>query len=237
MDSTGNLYGTTRQGGANGGGAVFKIPAGGGETIIHNFPAGANPQAGLIIDNNGNLYGITYAGGQFGYGDVFELAQDGTENELYSFCPNAGCSDGANPAAALTMDNQRNLYGSAVNGGNFSDCSGLGCGVVFKLSNGTQSVLYAFNFQDGANPGAPLSLDTEGNIYGTTQAGGRHTSGVAFEIANGAESVLWNFCSETKCRDGIAPASGLVSDTLGNFYGVTPIGGKKNAGVMFRISQ
>jgi uncharacterized repeat protein (TIGR03803 family) len=51
LDKAGNLYGTTRDMGANGGGIVFKLAPGTGgtwtETILHNFPAtpydGARP--------------------------------------------------------------------------------------------------------------------------------------------------------------------------------------------------
>jgi uncharacterized repeat protein (TIGR03803 family) len=237
MGGLGNLYGTTQLGGLNGGGTLFQVSPAGNETVVYNFPSGANPQAGLIIDNAGNLYGTTNAGGLHGHGDVFEVAQGGVESELYSFCPNAGCSDGANPAAALIMDNQGNLYGTTFNGGNSADCVGNGCGVVFELSNGVQSVLHAFSGQDGSNPGASLYLDGKGNIYGTTQSGGRNASGVAFEITNGSESVLWNFCKERKCVDGIAPSSDLIPDNLANFYGVAAQGGKKAAGVLFQLTQ
>ncbi len=66
MDSTGNLYGTTGAGGANGNGAVFKLTPSGAETILHFFAGtadGANPGASLLMDEAGNIYGTTRDGG------------------------------------------------------------------------------------------------------------------------------------------------------------------------------
>jgi uncharacterized repeat protein (TIGR03803 family) len=69
FDAAGNLYGTTTQGGAFGGGVVFKLaPNPDGtwtESVLYSFTAGADggaPMAGLIFDTAGNLYGTTVAG-------------------------------------------------------------------------------------------------------------------------------------------------------------------------------
>jgi uncharacterized repeat protein (TIGR03803 family) len=79
LDSAGNLYGSTYQGGASGNGTVWKLSPGSGgwtETILHSFAGtpsdGANP-TGLIMDGAGNLYGVTPNGGSSGYGTVFEV--------------------------------------------------------------------------------------------------------------------------------------------------------------------
>lgn len=78
MDTAGNLYGTTSEGGAYGFGTVFKVDTAGTETVLHSFTGsdGANPYAGLIFDAAGSLYGTTYNGGAFGFGTVFKLAPD-----------------------------------------------------------------------------------------------------------------------------------------------------------------
>jgi uncharacterized repeat protein (TIGR03803 family) len=71
MDSVGNLYGTTLNGGTTGNGTIFKVDATGQETVLYSFTGGtdgANPQAGLIMDSVGNLYGTTTGGGQSGGG-------------------------------------------------------------------------------------------------------------------------------------------------------------------------
>jgi uncharacterized repeat protein (TIGR03803 family) len=82
FDTTGNLYGTTDEGGAyNSSGTVFKLMPGSGgtwtETVVHSFgngSDGSSPEAGLIMDASGNLYGTTNAGGTYGYGTVFEVS-------------------------------------------------------------------------------------------------------------------------------------------------------------------
>src|SRR5208283_5818105 len=95
-DKSGNLYGTTYQGGANGEGTVFELTPSGGwsESLLWSFGSGAdgqNPYAGLIMDASGNLYGTTGAGGVHGGGTVFELtppttaAGNWTESILWSF--------------------------------------------------------------------------------------------------------------------------------------------------------
>ncbi|HKS71431.1 MAG TPA: choice-of-anchor tandem repeat GloVer-containing protein, partial [Ktedonobacterales bacterium] len=73
----GNFYGTTRTGGADNDGTVFKITPAGVETVIYSFTGGASdgaaPAAALIQGSDGNLYGTTTAGGPSGYGTVFVL--------------------------------------------------------------------------------------------------------------------------------------------------------------------
>jgi uncharacterized repeat protein (TIGR03803 family) len=81
--NTGDLYGTTRDGGSSSVGTVFKLTASSGytsEIVLHSFAGklagdGANPEAGLVMDpNTGNLYGTTRVGGSSGPGTVFVVA-------------------------------------------------------------------------------------------------------------------------------------------------------------------
>jgi uncharacterized repeat protein (TIGR03803 family) len=77
MDSSGNLYGTTAYGGANGAGTVFKIDPSGTETVLHSFNSsvdGGYPYGGLVMDSSGNLYGTAAYGGSNGDGTVFKIA-------------------------------------------------------------------------------------------------------------------------------------------------------------------
>jgi len=86
FDASGNLHGTTTNGGAgscpygNGCGTVFELsPQTGGawaETALHSFGAGAYgaiPFSNLILDSAGNLYGTTSKGGSSQDGTVFEI--------------------------------------------------------------------------------------------------------------------------------------------------------------------
>ena len=76
-DAAGNLYGTTSDGGAfGGGGTVFKVDSSGKETVLHSFGDsgdGVYPTGRLSWDAAGNLYGTASAGGAFGGGTVFKV--------------------------------------------------------------------------------------------------------------------------------------------------------------------
>jgi uncharacterized repeat protein (TIGR03803 family) len=138
LDSGGNLYGTTLEGGSTGQGTVFKIPAVGGTlTVLHTFGDatvvndGASPYAGLILDSAGNLYGTTYEGGS-GPGTLFKVGTSGHNYAvLHDFGDGTVVNDGAYPYAGLILDSAGNLYGTTYQGGS------SGAGTVFKLSGTT----------------------------------------------------------------------------------------------------
>jgi uncharacterized repeat protein (TIGR03803 family) len=81
FDTSGNLYGTTTDGGTAGAGAVFKMTStstGWTETVVHSFGAGNStdgsyPDAGVVFDTLGNLYGTTTYGGTYDDGTVFAI--------------------------------------------------------------------------------------------------------------------------------------------------------------------
>jgi uncharacterized repeat protein (TIGR03803 family) len=206
LDSVGNLYGVTALGGAglcnSGYGVVFRVDAAGNETVLHTFEGydGYDPDSVLIFDSQGNLYGTSAHGGSSsgcgdsGCGTVFELSPESrggwSEKVLYSFCSLSSCADGEEPGVGpLVRDSAGDLYGTTVMGGAYRNCNGDTCGVVFKLdAAGKETVLHSFTGgKDGANPVAGLAVDSRGNLYGTTQAGGAtcytsYTCGVVFKI-------------------------------------------------------
>jgi uncharacterized repeat protein (TIGR03803 family) len=203
-------------------------------TVLYTFagyPAdGGRPYAGLLRDAAGNLYGTTVYGGNndscpgsgIGCGTVFKLDTHGVETVLHSFTgPN-----GANPLASLIMDAKGDLYGTTRFGGIVKDCTGngfAGCGVVFKLSKGKETVLHRFtDGEDGAWPWDGLIADASGALYGTTYLGGKYQDGVVFKLVGKKETVLHSF---TGGKDGGLPAAGLVMDASGNLYGTTTYGG------------
>src|SRR6266568_4135689 len=243
MDSSGNLYGTTENGGASGLGTVFELVSASGtysQKVLHSFNRsdGANPSAGLIMDSSGNLYGTTQNGGTNGFGTVFELVNSSgayTESVLHSFVNSGG--DGSNPAAALIMDASGNLYGTTLSGGT------NGTGTVFELVNSSgaysEKILYSFanSGGDGSKPAAALIMDSSGNLYGTTQNGGTNGFGTVFELVNSSgtysEKVLHSFTNSN--GDGASPFAGLIMDTSGNLYGTTAGGGTGGTGTVFSL--
>jgi uncharacterized repeat protein (TIGR03803 family) len=241
MDTRGNLYGTTAQGGVYGSacveygacGTVFQLAhkVGGGwtETVLHSFgngTDGVDPRAGLIFDAAGHLYGTTFDGGAYTYyGTVFELRQQGvelwTEKVLHSF----NDADGGYSPAGLIFDAAGNLYGTSIQGGD-------GDGIVFELSpeaggGWPEKLLYSFDYTDGSGPSGGLIFDAAGNLYGTTYSGGAYGHGEVFQLSPNAdgswtETVLHSFASG---GDGQRPADNLIFDAAGNLYGTTAWGG------------
>jgi uncharacterized repeat protein (TIGR03803 family) len=232
LDSTGNLYGTTVNGGS-GYGVVFKLDPAGQETVLYTFTGGAdgcNPYAGLIFDSAGNLYGTTQFGGSgqgtAGFGVVFEVSPAGQETVLYTF---TGGADGGNPVGGLIFDSAGNLYGTGSGGYT------VAWGVVFELNTaGQETVLYTFT--GGADGGLPYSgviRDSAGNLYGTTNYGGASYAGVVFKVnSTGQETVLYNF---TGGADGCGPEAGVIRDSAGNLYGTTPYCGSGH-GVVYKVN-
>ena len=227
----GNFYGSTVWGGSSGYGTIFKIsPDCTAFSTIHSFgnSDGANPSASLMKGDDGNLYGTTSQIGTGSYGTIFKISQDGTTfSTIHSF----GNSDGAYPYARLLKGDDGNLYGTTSQGES-SDA-----GNVFKISpdGATFLNLHTFANSDGTSPRAGLVKGDDGNLYGTTVAGGASDYGTIFKISqDGANfSTLHSFA----LSDGGLPYAGLVKGDDGNLYGTTSQNGSNGYGTIFKISQ
>jgi uncharacterized repeat protein (TIGR03803 family) len=230
--TNGNFYGTTI--GGSGDGTVYEITLGGTLATRHSFDGtdGEAPYAGLIQATNGNFYGTAEDGGANGYGTVFQITAGGTLTTLYSF----DSTDGANPQAALVQATDGNFYGTTRFGGN-NACGG-GCGTVFRITPaGALTTLHSFDSTDGANPFGGMIQGANGNLYGTTSAGGADNDGTVFKITlAGALTTAHSFHG----TDGATPYAVLVQGTDGNLYGTTKNGGSASCpgdcGTIFRIS-
>jgi uncharacterized repeat protein (TIGR03803 family) len=177
-------------------------------------------------------------------GTVFKISAAGSESILHSFTgvsPNGGVNDGSNPLAGLIMDSAGSLYGTTQFGG------GNDQGTVFEITAaGNETVLYSFpgSANDGVYPEAGLIMDSAGNLYGTTYAGGKFnllgqvSYGTVFEISvAGTESILYSFAGlGLGTTDGQNPRAGLIMDSAGNFYGTTQLGGPNDDGIVFKIN-
>ena len=232
LDPAGNLYGAAYNGGPQGmysQGLVYKLSPSGAETVLYNFALGANgcgPKAGVIRDPSGNLYGTTVLCGKTDLGVVYKLDPTGNETVVYNF---AGGTDGYAPLAGVVRSSAGNLYGTTQNGGPAN------AGVVFSLdAAGKETVLYSFTgAADGGYPLAGVTLDSTGNLYGTTYGGGSAKAGVVFELdASGQETVLYSFSGGV---DGAFPQASVMRDSAGNLYGTTSSGGASGAGVVYEL--
>jgi uncharacterized repeat protein (TIGR03803 family) len=222
-------------------------------TVIYNFCSqpgctdGATPQGGLTIDAHRHLFGVTVNGGNGGvngWGTVFEITPSQlNETVLYRFCAETPCTDGQNPEGTPVLDSSGRLIGTTAYGG------ATGHGTVFRVDPKVLSEVVLWNFcsspscTDGAYPVAGPTIGSDGDLFGTTQYGGKYAStdcdgtgfgcGVVYRLHYARFTVLHNFCSGAlpNCADGAKPGNGsLLTDSLGNLFGVTPAGGRNGQG-------
>jgi len=249
LSTSGNFYGTTQQGGLNFGsafhdGTVFTITPGGAFKTLFAFPSnsptanGIAPLATLIQGTDGNFYGTTIAGGQHTCGTVFRITAGGLLNPLFSFPQVPFCD---NPYGTLIQGTDGNFYGTTRGGGAHPQ------GMVFRITpGGTFSTLYSFQGSsttgpfDGASPNAGLIQGSDGNFYGTTEAGGTVNGGTVFRITpGGKETILHSFGGTA--FTGFFLDAPLTQATDGNLYGTTERGGNASCfngcGTIFRVSK
>jgi len=263
FDPLGTLYGTTVDGsGPNFGGLLFALKPSSQEAtgwtfgVVRRFcrsignngcKYGYEPDfSGVVIDSAGRLYGTLREGGTNQGRVAYQLtptAGSWKNRVLYDFCV-PDCSDGFEVADSTPiLDKNGNLYGVANKGG-LSGCQ-TGCGVVFENAHTAhgwkQKILYKFHGPDGSNPFGGLVFDGKGNLYGTTQEGGKYGNGTVFRLtpqADGTwkETVLHNFHI---FQDGSGPVSTMIFDKAGSLYG-TSAGGSTlcsgGCGVVYRLT-
>ena len=194
FDSAGNLYGTTSSGGnmsacnGSGCGTVFELtPQSDGtwsSQVLHRFngTSGGFP-VGVVFDSAGNLFGAAPSGG---VGNCYGLVLTGC-GVVYELTPALGGSWQGKQVRAFSgthagspnpviVDSAGNVYGTGRSGG--SQACSFGCGAIYKLapaSGGGWTLTGLYEFPGGTNgnwPYAGLTMDSAGNIYGTTGSGG-----------------------------------------------------------------
>jgi uncharacterized repeat protein (TIGR03803 family) len=200
LDSAGNLYGTTAQGGTYDDGTIFKVTPSGAETSLYCFgpnQSGAGPESALIRDTAGNFYGTTPGGGNVNNGGtLFKVSLAGVYTLLHPF---GHKGDGSLPLGPPVMSTGGTLYGTTSKGGT------NGCGMVYEqTAAGKYTMLHQFA-TDECTPTGNLLRTNAGAIYGAT-------SETLFTIsATGVESTLYSFV-------GITPGY-IVRSTAGGFFG------------------
>jgi uncharacterized repeat protein (TIGR03803 family) len=227
-------FGTSFNGGTDGGGCTYKVTAAGTVSREHSFGGstdGAFPVGSLCLGKDGSLYGVSYEYGTYLDGSLWK--QSATASTLTAEIQFDG-DNGTEPVSGLMQASDNNLYGCANAGGAY------GYGTVFRFSSvsgaSNLTAITSFNGLDGAFPSPVLIQATDGNLYGTSESGGPYSTGAGnvFRISTtGVFQVLYNF---TGGADGDAPIAGVIQANDGNFYGTTLNGGAYNDGVVFKMT-
>jgi uncharacterized repeat protein (TIGR03803 family) len=174
---------------------------------------GKYPSHNLVADSSGDLFGTTFQGGTYGDGTLFEIVKTATG---YAASPVILVNFYGANGGDLTIDRNGNLYGTAGNS-------------IFEIAKtatgyaSTPTTLATFNSAtEGSSPDTVLAIDANGDLFGTTEAGGPDHEGTVFELVKtetgyaSAPTVLASFPdTHTAGND----ASNLYIDPNGNLFG------------------
>ncbi|HEX4414522.1 MAG TPA: choice-of-anchor tandem repeat GloVer-containing protein [Lacipirellulaceae bacterium] len=139
-------------------------------------------------------------------------------------------ANGHEPSGTLIFDSAGNLYGTTSRGGTSN------MGTVFELNphNGAITTLASFSGLNGFSPQAELTFDSNGNLYGTTDSGGDAGFGTLFRVAAGTHAL--QSLASFNNSNGASPDGGLITDSAGNLYGTTELGGSYGDGTVFKYN-
>ena len=185
IDSSGDIFGVTAQGGTNHDGTLYELPNGSNtlKTLFNFTDADAFPSGGVIADSQGNLYGVTGGelggGGPGGYGTIFKF---NIKNQQLSTLFTFNGTDGGSPGGELYLSPSGNLFGTAGFNGEF----GLGNIFEFNPQSNALTILHSFSDSNGSTdgifPSSSLIADAQGDLYGTGGHGGIYGEGTIFEL-------------------------------------------------------
>lgn len=226
LASDGYFYGTTSAGGTYNAGTLFGITSSGVLTVLHHFSSteGA-PLVAPVQGKHGNLYGVT------GSGTIYRVTlPGGIFVQLPYKAPGA-------TFGTFLLASDGYLYATTQTGGKYN------MGTIFRMTTpgGAIKIVHSFSGSDGSAPEGPLTQGSDGNLYGTTSAGGANNTGEAFELTLPSTLTVLHsfdgFVGGVNCNDeGGNPVAGLLDASDGYFYGVTSVGGANCIGTIFQIT-
>jgi uncharacterized repeat protein (TIGR03803 family) len=240
IEVDGAFYGTTNSGGSHNLGTVFRRESNGNVDALHHFAGGttdgSQPTSALLLGQDGNLWGTTPLGGADNVGIVYRISTGGILTKVHDI--EAPPMDGRDaPAgsihfsAPLVQLQDGTFYGVSFDGGGHP-CP-FGCGTVFKMDalGNTFADVHKFTITDGQNP-TSITVGADGNLYGTTYAGGANGCGTVFRVSPaGGFTSIHDFTT----AEGCAPWGAPVQAADGNLYG-TLASHANGGGGIYRIT-
>ncbi|HUO09356.1 MAG TPA: choice-of-anchor tandem repeat GloVer-containing protein [Phycisphaerae bacterium] len=217
LDGAGNVYGLVNMdGGANGRGFVFEVVKGASaSTTLASFDAATNQiSSDIAVDPQGDVYGVTNEG-------IYEIV-GGSGRMTSLFTSSNPQAAGWNlPWSGVMLDSAGDLFGTSPS---YGDASIAGGSVYMLPAGGTTPVLLTlFDSTDGLYPGS-LTVDGDGNLYGSTSAlpatlTAPAYGGNIFEVANVAtvyHLVILQQPSTVVAGDTLGDVQVAVEDAAGN---------------------
>ena len=190
----------------------------------------AAPLGQLALGQDGNFYGSTFNGD-----DIYQITPEGVATVLW-LGPD-WISYGVQCNFGMTLGPDGLLYGPCMDiGQNWNN----GSGAIFKYdpSQGQNgfTVIYSFPVYGCSVQPNALTLNIDGNFYGTTQGAncGNAGLGTFFKITpSGTLTTLHTFKGDP--NDAAYPSAVTLGND-GNFYGTSGDGGPYNGGTVFKIT-
>lgn len=221
----GDLYGTADAGGTLNLGTIFKMTTSGAMTTLYNFSGadGANPDGGLVLGTDGNFYGTTRFGGASNLGTVFKITPAGVLTTLHSF----DGTDGSEPRPGVVQGKNGMFYGTTCGFNPPWTAYSITSSGKFKTiasSNDVRNATCSFG---------PLTLGNDGNLYGTTTAGGVLEQGTVYRLSPAGLLKTIYAADFAHGNNLFAP---VVQANDGFLYGTTAAGGSGSFGVVFKLS-
>ncbi|WP_430809534.1 MULTISPECIES: choice-of-anchor tandem repeat GloVer-containing protein [unclassified Carboxylicivirga] len=228
LHSNGLIYGLTTNGGTSNAGTIYTFnPTTKVKTDLHHLGSrsqvGSNPLTKLTYCSDAKFYGTFDYGGLNNNGTFYSF--DPSNNEFTLIHAFEAATTGNRPVQGLVNVHDK-IYGVTSSGGS----NNSGTMFEYTISDGTFSIVYSFDNENGRTPYGGLTLHSNGFIYGTTQSGGYNNQGVIFMYnpVNGNYSRIYDFSIQT----GIFPQGYLLEDEDGVLWGLTTNGGEDN-GVLY----
>jgi uncharacterized repeat protein (TIGR03803 family) len=223
VDSKGDLFGVTGEGGTDNDGTIFEIVAGSNTvTTLGTFNNinGADPLNGVYLDASGNLFGTTEVGGDqnttssygvVGAGTIWEVpAGTHTITTLYAF---TGFADGGYSESSLIADGAGDFFGTTSTGGTAG-----GDGTIFELSPVIPAKV-AYTQPPGAvSTGTQISPAITVAVEGANgDLADADTSTVTLSVASGPAGGTIGGTTSVAAVDGVARFSTITLSAPGNY--------------------
>ena len=231
----GNLYGTTSNYGAYGGGTFFQLTPSGTVTTLYDFcfndnsgcPDGAEPSGVVVLGSDGSFYGTTI--GSFTGGEdstIYKITTGGSLTTLHTFCGVSSCSGAFASSDGLTLAWNGNFYGTSFPPDGSSAYDNLVYSMTPAGTTHTRLIVCPNQLcPTDAGPGGALLQSSGGYLIGPGPGGVNNAGAIYRMTPLGSPTVIYSMCVDSSCHLGTGTTSPLVQNPAGNLLGTNRAGG------------